>query len=166
MYRWLKRVIIVGIPAVIILWIGAHYEIIRISSEGIEVMHEEEMSPALLIRRGNLYFHLYKNEDALRCYSKAMFNAKTSLKEPLKMYSPREDEVNLAHIADYYDLDKKAKSIPGISEALFNMALCYTNLGRVKEAIMVYKGFLDLFPQDGLAAVAQRNMEDLRVNKL
>jgi len=171
MPRWLKSLLIIAFILGMGLWIGVHFEVLQVGMDGVQVLTEDSLADErdpvkrveLLINRGNLYFRFFQYEDALRLYCRALFNENPSFKKGYE-YKPGEGEVDLRDIAD--ELGDTAKKTPEASEALFNAGVCYLKLGKVKEAIMVFDAFVQLYPYDPLRPYAERNAQDLRLNRL
>jgi len=63
-------------------------------------------------------------------------------------------------------LNKLATRVVGVPQTLYNVGYCYGKLSRVKEAIMVYQAFIQLFPSDALRPLVERNMQDLQLHRL
>ncbi len=165
MHWWLRRLVIVAVLVGAGLIVGVHLELIRVTADGIRILHEEELTPEQTLNRADLYFRFFKHNDALRLYCLALFQEKPGYKRGFE-YKPQPGEVDLERIADDYRLDDLAKRIPKVPQALFNIAMCYIKDGKTKEAMMVYKAFMTLFPNDPLSPMVDRNMEDIRLNRL
>jgi hypothetical protein len=160
---WFGRLVFVAILFLAALWVGVHFELIRVTTDGIRIMHEEDLSDEQLIRRADLYFRIFQYDDALRIYCGALFKEKPGHIVPLHEYDkPAEGELDLANIDRYEDIPK----LPDTPRALFNIAVCHTKLSQPKEAMYVYKAFQILFPDSPLMPLVERNMEELRVSRM
>jgi tetratricopeptide (TPR) repeat protein len=171
--HWLKRFLILALVSGMALWIGVHLDLIELSLSGIHIVHDGDLDgerdpvkrTEMQINRGDLYFFFFRYEDALRLYCRALFNEKPSFKVGYE-YKAVDGEVDLSRIVEDYDLSDKAKMVLQVPETLYNVGICYTKLGKVKEAIMVYDAFILLFPNDPYRPLAERNAQDLRLNRL
>ena len=161
MGKWAGRLIPPLIIVAVGLFIGVHLGLLEVSNGGVRVLHEADLSTEQLITRGDLYMRMLKYEDALRCYSKALFNAKPGHKVIGQEYKPEPDDVDLNNITDY-----PLPKLPRTEITLYNIAVCHTKCGQIWETMQVYEAFKQLYPNSVFMPAVERNIEMIRQNKL
>jgi len=97
--------------------------------------------------RGDLYFGSSSYEDALRLYCKALFDSEPSFKVGYEYIPTRPSGSPIRRHG--LRRDKLATRVVGVPQTCIR-GYCYGKLSRVKEAIMAYQAFIQLFPSDAL----------------
>jgi tetratricopeptide (TPR) repeat protein len=161
MGKWTGRLIPPLIVIAVVLGIGVYLGLIEVSTGGVRIMHESDLSTGQLIARGDLYLRMLKYEDAIRCYCQALFKQRPGRKKIGEDYRPEDGDVDLSNIPDY-----PLPNLPQTEVTLYNIAVCHTNLGQVWEAQQVYAAFKQLYPNSRLISSVERNLEAIRQNKL
>ena len=122
----------------------------KIGPYGIAIKREEDLTREGLVRRANLYYHVFAYGSAMRLYKKLIFQD-----YPIEPY-----------YQDYVNFLYDRTGDPTLPEMLFRLGDCYARMNKWKEGIAAFKAFGELFPNHPLAPLALKRLQELELRRL